>query len=482
MFGVIRYDRNGKVKPFEATANDPYLRGRLPVGNTGTTNWERDFSVDRKGDIYIKAAGFEYHGLMSVHVYGQDGKFKRFALQVVSDGAYGPRLDAKGNLYIMDSVKAPGQPFPEEFKDAAAASPSVRGACDWIYGSVVKFGPEGGAVWFSASPVGSQILPLTYEGWGQQHKNPGGSGMWNAMPDLRTTGGSLTGTIVKSPAVLTFPDMRLDAAANTKITMRLKNDTTGDKAVLEFLNSFNYGVPKYTKTVAIKPNSDFTEYTFDLAGEKEWKGTVLGLRLIPTNAAKGSIAIDWVRIGEADSKLVWNFNAEDSKEKRLPATMKKEKVAAFDRPDGAELQGAQWYKPGFSPIGDMVSFSKSCHCTGADFDVDDFGRTFAPDAGRFRVGVLDANGNEILSFGGYGNQDCLGPDSYVLDPATGLLRARKEGDPKNLASPFAKPEIAFGWIVGVAVTDGHAYVDDMINKRVLRAKLGYAASESCEVK
>jgi len=70
----------------------------------------------------------------------------------------------------------------------------------------------------------------------------------------------------------------------------------------------------------------------------------------------------------------------------------------------------------------------------------------------------------------------------VTDPATRLLRPRKEGDPKDLVSPFARPEIAFAWIVGVAVTDRNAYVGDVVNKRVLRVKLGYAAESGCDIK
>ncbi|HUU23614.1 MAG TPA: kelch repeat-containing protein, partial [Phycisphaerae bacterium] len=92
--------------------------------------------------------------------------------------------------------------------------------------------------------------------------------------------------------------------------------------------------------------------------------------------------------------------------------------------------------------------------------------------------ALDTAGNEILSIGGYGNQDCCGPDSYVVDPAGKFLRPRKADDPKDLTSPFAKPEIAFAWIIGVAVTDKYAYVSDAINKRVLRVKLDYAAEET----
>jgi hypothetical protein len=469
--GVMRLDRDAQPKPFAATLNDPYLQGRLPVGFTGTTMWERDFSVDRKGDIYVKAGGPEYHGLMTVHVYDQEGKLKRIALQTVSDGMYGPRVDPKGNLYIMEAVKAPGQPFPEEFADSVKGFPAARDGIDWIYGSVIKFGPEGGAVWFS----GRQATPLTYEGWG--------SG--TSVSGLRTTGGSLTGTIAKAPAGLSFAGIRIKAAEHSKITMRLKNDSDGNQAVLRYHHLKEGYIescgPGFSKTIEIKPNSDFTEYTFDMAGEKEWKDVLHNFALVPTSGTKGSFSLDWVRIGEAGSKLVWNFDAEDGPDTKLPATLKKEKVGAYNRPGGADLQGALWWKAGFSPVGDL-GVHNGCHCTGSDFDVDDFGRVFAPDTGRFRVGVLDTAGNELLSFGAYGNQDCCGPDSYVMDPAGKFLRPRKADDPKDLASPFAKPEIAFAWIIGLAVTDKYAYVSDVINKRVLRVKFGYAAEETCEIK
>jgi len=75
-----------------------------------------------------------------------------------------------------------------------------------------------------------------------------------------------------------------------------------------------------------------------------------------------------------------------------------------------------------------------------------------------------------------------GPDSYVVDPASKQLRPRRPDDPKDLVSPFATPDIAFGWVVGLAVTDRFAYIDDVIAKRILRVKLGYAAEASCELK
>ena len=69
----------------------------------------------------------------------------------------------------------------------------------------------------------------------------------------------------------------------------------------------------------------------------------------------------------------------------------------------------------------------------------------------------------------------------VVDPATQRLGPRVPEDPADLVSAFAKPEIAFGWIVGLAVTDRYAYVDDVLNKRILRVKLDYAVEETCEI-
>jgi len=470
--GVIRFDRNGKQVPFEATINDPLLKGRLPEGANGNSQWERDFTVDRKGDIYVKARAPEYHGLQQVHVYGQDGRLKGIPLQMVSDGMYGPRVDAQGNIYIFDAVKEPGSVSPQEFA-GRMVSPRMTYEYDWMYGSVVKFGPAGGAEWF----VDKQASPLTYEGWCAEA----------SVKELHRTGGSLNGTIVKKPATLIFPNLRVDSAAFSKITFRLKNDSDGTQAILKY-HRLDEGYseqcgPGQAKTVEIKPNSDFTEYTFDMSEDKAWKGhNIWHLLLVPTNAAGGSFSIEWVRLGEADSKLAWNFNAGEGQDKKLPAGMAREHVGAFNRPNGATLEGALWWRPGFSPNGDMGLMDGSyCHCTGTDFDVDDFGRVFAPDACRFRVGVLDTNGNEIVSFGGYGNQDCCGPDSYVIDPASKLLRPRKEGDAANLESPSAKPEIGLGWIIGMAVTDKYVYVDDAINKRILRVKLDYAVSETVAV-
>jgi hypothetical protein len=147
--------------------------------------------------------------------------------------------------------------------------------------------------------------------------------------------------------------------------------------------------------------------------------------------------------------------------------------------ENVEMQGALWMRPGYAYLADMAcGGTDRCHCTASEFDVDDFGRTFHPNQGLYRVEILDTNGNLITAVGGYGNQDCCGPDSYVLDPAGKFYRPRKADDPKDLKSPFAEPELAFSWFTGMAVTDRHLYVADGVNRRVLRGKLEYAATET----
>jgi hypothetical protein len=328
--GIFKSDQNGKLLPFPATADDPMLKGHLPAGSTGTTAWERDWYVDRKGDIYVKVRGTAYHGLMHVGVFGPDGKPKRTAVWGVTDGAYGPRVDPAGNIYLMECIKPLGEPFPREF-ERHLGDPNVKHWYDWIYGSVVKFAPRGG----------------------------------------------------------------------------------------------NFFLPK---------------------------------------------------LGKDDRPL--------AEAVALPDSVAKEKVYGTMRSGESFLQGALWWRPGFAHLGDALvrTYTCHCHCTGCDFDVDDFGRTFAPDNGRFRVGVLDTNGNVILHFGSYGNQDYCGPDSYVRDPRDKSLRPRRPDDPKDLVSPFAQPDIAFSWIIGIAVAGEHVYVADMYNRRVLRCWLGYAAEKRCDVR
>jgi hypothetical protein len=110
----------------------------------------------------------------------------------------------------------------------------------------------------------------------------------------------------------------------------------------------------------------------------------------------------------------------------------------------ASVTGAQWAHFGLSHLE-----INQCNCENTRFDVDAFGRVWYPDQGRYRIGVLDTNGNVILHFGGYGNADTR--------------------------------DVAFTWLVGVGATDRYAYAGDSMNQRLLRAKLTYAAEEIVKV-
>jgi hypothetical protein len=118
------------------------------------------------------------------------------------------------------------------------------------------------------------------------------------------------------------------------------------------------------------------------------------------------------------------------------------------------VTGPTWQYFGISPStthNGFIGGDASCGCFTPRFSVDDFGRTFLPDAFSFSVVVLDNNKNEILRFGDYGNPDQQGPGS---------------------AHPT--PEIPLAWPVGVQNINNSVYVSDIGNRRVVRVKLGYA--------
>ncbi len=112
---------------------------------------------------------------------------------------------------------------------------------------------------------------------------------------------------------------------------------------------------------------------------------------------------------------------------------------------GVKVTGAEWMRLGISHVA-----LHYCNCETTRFDVDPFGRVFYPDLCRFRVGVLDTNGNPLTHFGNYGNRDDAG--------------------------------IRCAWLVGVGVTDKYVYLGDSLNRRLLRARLTYLVEESCPIR
>jgi len=114
--------------------------------------------------------------------------------------------------------------------------------------------------------------------------------------------------------------------------------------------------------------------------------------------------------------------------------------------------------PGCGPISRWRCVG-ACVCTKPRFDVDAFGRLYIPNAITFSVSVRDNAGNEIARFGHYGNFDAQGPES-------------KE----------PKPEIPLGWPITAGASDGHIYVGDCLNHRVVRVDKTFVAEEICTVK
>jgi hypothetical protein len=112
-----------------------------------------------------------------------------------------------------------------------------------------------------------------------------------------------------------------------------------------------------------------------------------------------------------------------------------------------EVKGARWIVPGASnvPSWRTKGTPDICLCESSRFDVDGFGRSFFPDAGLFRMGILDTNGNSIGWVGTYGNPDSGGAD------------------------------VPLWWPHAVTVGDKAAFIADRLNRRVVRLELGYRA-------
>jgi hypothetical protein len=297
----------------------------LPICPSGTSGCERDFDIDLQGNIYVKNRGRNYHGEMKVDVYDKDGNYLRTAVWEIGDDAYGPRLDAAGNMYFATGVARKGGNAPARFKDRKYYSS--------LYGSIVKFGPKGGRLHFMTA---------------EQYKN-----------------------------------------------------------------MFGFEPPE------------------------------LGLNKEKVLVNTGS------RGGHAENKT---------------------------------LEGALWWRPGYSAFTPKGRHGHQCHCLGHLFDVDGFGRVFHPDMLQHQVVVLDAAGNEIARIGGYGNNDNRGPFSWVRDPKAGTLRPRGEADPPSLRSPFdGAAEIAFAFLNSVVVGEKHIYTTDTLNQRITRIRMDYAADRTCPI-
>ena len=110
-----------------------------------------------------------------------------------------------------------------------------------------------------------------------------------------------------------------------------------------------------------------------------------------------------------------------------------------------------------------------CHCTSTRFDLDLFGRSFAPEWMRGQVAVLDSNGNLILRVGRIGNVDEGKPLVTV-------------GGPPNPRSIGGDETALFFPTDAATHSDRRLFVHDWGNARIVSVKLGYYAEEKIALK
>jgi DNA-binding beta-propeller fold protein YncE len=152
----------------------------------------------------------------------------------------------------------------------------------------------------------------------------------------------------------------------------------------------------------------------------------------------------------------------------LPDTMRPKRPPDMTRP-GIWVEGAEWL---FGPVGADGHYGSGgkCHCrVMGRFALDCYGRSFAPEVDRYRVVVLDPNGNVILRIGRCGNVDDGMP---LVDPET-TPAGSQGGQPPNPRS-IGGDETAVMHAQSLGVdSDRRLFVADSGNQCVRSVKLGY---------
>ena len=134
----------------------------------------------------------------------------------------------------------------------------------------------------------------------------------------------------------------------------------------------------------------------------------------------------------------------------------------------------------------------TCSCRKPTFSVDGYGRLAIPNAITFRVRLLDNAGNEIMTFGRYGNIDSIvaplkaAQESLPKDDPLRKLEV-SAAKPESLnallkAKPLAASEAFFGWPEAVAVSERAVYVADVYNHCIVRLDKTYAGESILDIR
>jgi DNA-binding beta-propeller fold protein YncE len=153
--GLYRFDRKGNDRNWKGQGTNV-----IPIGGMMCFQLRhlalRPFAPP--DELYVVAPSEYLTGnpkdagkFVTLNVIGQDGQTKRTVVWQCLNGAV-PRLDAKGNVYLADLVKPPERSYPEFFDGKLPPPPRECSGGDlfwnsYMYGSVIKFPPEGGIIW-----------------------------------------------------------------------------------------------------------------------------------------------------------------------------------------------------------------------------------------------------------------------------------------------------------------------------------------------
>jgi hypothetical protein len=161
----------------------------------------------------------------------------------------------------------------------------------------------------------------------------------------------------------------------------------------------------------------------------------------------------------------------------LPDGERPRRPVDITRP-GMWVEGAQWM---FGPVGADGHYGSGgkCDCyVNARFALDYFGRTFVPEVDRYRVVVLDTNGNVVMRIGKYGNIEdgvpLVKPDPSLVD---------KPGQQPLSPRSIGGDEVAIMHCMNLGVhTDRRLFLCDVGNDCIRSVKLGYDTQERVALK
>jgi len=171
---ISRYDPSGKPLPFASTQSHKLAVGKYRA--YGPDLGLRGLCVALNGDIYLIRSnnyGLEDNAAARLDVFGADGSKRKTLVNGLGHGDCGLGVDPRGNVYLGLNLKPKDEPFPSEFMGKVPATPWVwwrrtPREAPWCYpyynaylfhwGSVFKFGPDGGTL-YGHRPNGSKSPP-----------------------------------------------------------------------------------------------------------------------------------------------------------------------------------------------------------------------------------------------------------------------------------------------------------------------------------